>query len=103
MEVVNTVILPSSMVNHIPGQGPLVVQLQLEGQSCELEVDSGARDNFCSEEMWKQLGRPALQPSRLHYVSATGNPIPVMRMFKTSAALATFSSPVVYQLWIIST
>ena len=31
--VVNTAILPSSMANHIPGQGPLVVQLQLEGQS----------------------------------------------------------------------
>ena len=56
VEAVNTAILPSSMVNHIPGQGPPVVQLQLEGQFCQFEVDSGARDNFCSEEMWKQLG-----------------------------------------------
>ena len=50
VEVVNTAILPSSMVNHIPGQGPLVVQLQL-GQSCQFEVNNGARDNFCSDEM----------------------------------------------------
>ena len=47
--------------------------------------------------MWKQLGQPALQPSRLRYVSATGNPIPVMGMFKALAAL-THSSSLVGQL-----
>ena len=31
---------PYSVVKHIPSQGPLVVQLQLDGQSCNLEVDS---------------------------------------------------------------
>ena len=60
-------------------------------------MDSGARDNFRSEEMWKQ------QSSRLRYVSATGNPIPVMGMLKTSAALATFSSSPVEVFFNVST
>ena len=34
-EVVNTM-FPYSVVKHIPSQGPLVVQLQLDGRSCNL-------------------------------------------------------------------
>ena len=85
---------PYSVVKHIPSQGPLVVQLQLDGRSCNLKVDSGARDNFCSEELWKRLGRPVLKPPTLHYVSATGDRIPVMGTFKTQATLRPSSSSV---------
>ena len=92
-EVVNTM-FPYSVVKHIPSQGPLVVQLQLDGRSCNLEVDSGARDNFCSEELWKRLGQPVLKPPTLHYVSATGDRIPVMGTFKTQATLRPSSSSV---------
>ena len=63
------------IVKSIQGQDPVMVKLQV-GKKCEFEVDSGARDNFCSEKVWKKLGRPDLQQPTLRYVSATGNPLP---------------------------
>ena len=74
--------LPVEIVKSIQGQDPVMVQLQVNGKKCEFEVDSGVRDNFCSEKVWKKLGRPALQSPTLCYVSATGNPLPVMGTFQ---------------------
>ena len=51
-------------VKSIQGQDPVMVKVQV-GKKCEFEVDSGARDNFCSEKVWKKLGRPDLQQPTL--------------------------------------
>ena len=66
-----------------------MVQLQVNGKKCEFEVDSGARD-----KVWKKLGRPALQPPTLCYVSATGNPLPVMGTFQAKTTLHSSPSQV---------
>ena len=67
--------LPVEIVKSIQGQDLVMVQLQVNGKKCEFEVDSGARDNFCSERVWKKLGQPVLQPPTLRYVSDTGSPL----------------------------
>ncbi len=74
-------------VKSIPGQDPVIQQLQLKGKSYGFEVDSGARDNFCTTKIWTRLGRPALLPARQRYVSATGNSIPVLGTFDAKATL----------------
>ena len=63
---------PTRTVHNIPGHDPRVQHLQLNGKQFRFEVDSGARDNFCSRHVWTELGRPKLQPARMHYVSAAG-------------------------------
>ena len=74
-------------VKYIPGQDPAVQQVQLNNKRFKFEVDSGAKDNFCSTQVWSRLGRPTLQPAKTCYMSATGNPIPVLGTFNVKAAL----------------
>eukprot|EP00731_Ephydatia_muelleri_P035708 Em0150g6a len=59
-----------------------------EQQNVYLEVDTGAGDNFCAEETWKELGKPRLSPTTSGYEVANGHPL---------SALGVFSIPVVLQ------
>ena len=86
--------LPVEIVKSIQGQDLVIVQLQVNGKKCEFEVDSGARDNFCSETVWKKLGQPVLQPPTLCYVTDTGNPLPVIGSFQTKTPLPSSPSQV---------
>ena len=66
---------------------PLTQQLQLNRKPFMFEVDSGAKDNFCSRQVWTRLGKPILHPACIHYVSATGNHVPVLGTFNAKASL----------------
>ena len=68
-------------VKNIPGQNTVIQPLLLNGKSFSFEVDSGAKDYFCTTKIWTRLGRPALKPAKIDYVSATGIPIPVLGTF----------------------
>ena len=59
--------------------------MQLNGKDFQFEVDSGARDNFCSRKLWTEIGRPKLRPAQIHYVSAAGDPLPVLGTFQAKA------------------
>lgn len=64
-------------------------RLQLKGQTFVFEVDTGARDNFCSEDVWTSLGRPSLKQPCSRYYSATGGLLPVQGVFSTPASTAS--------------
>ena len=50
--------------DHTIGEdSPPTLPLQVNGQSFIFEIDTGSRDNFCSKEVWAQLGQPELQPA----------------------------------------
>ncbi len=49
--------------------------IELQGQIFTMELDTGACDNFISQQIWKQLGRPDLHPTQVDYRSASGHMI----------------------------
>ena len=63
-------------IHTIPSHTPLIQMLQIAKAEFAFELDSGARDNFCSIEVWKKWGKPSLKPSSTRYISATGDAIP---------------------------
>ena len=65
----------------------MIQQLQLNRKQFSFEVDTGAKDNFSSEQLWTKLGRPPLQPAVVHYVSATGDNLPVLGTFDAKVSL----------------
>ena len=67
---------------------PKVTQpLILNGCPHLFEVDTGAGDNFCSEDVWNRLGKPQLAAAHCRYEGATGDPLPVQGTFKITAHL----------------
>ena len=62
--------------------------IQVNNKMFTFEVDTGAGDNFCAEETWKELGKPRLSPTTSGYEVANGHPL---------SALGVFSIPVVLQ------
>ena len=67
---------------------PKVTQpLILNGCPHLFEVDTGAGDNFCSEDVWTRLGKPQLAAAHCRYEGATGDPLPVQGTFKITAHL----------------
>lgn len=80
------------VVRSIFGDDPVLQQLRLDGKSFSFEVDSGAKDNFCSTRVWTILGKPTLQPAKVRYVSATGACIPVRGTFNAKTSLANSTS-----------
>jgi len=56
----------------------LQVDVTLQCQPFQLEVDTGAGDNFLSLEDWKKLGSPNLQSQQIYHKSATHYPIDIM-------------------------
>ena len=59
----------------------------MNGHEYPFEVDTGAGDNFCTEDVWKQLGKPTLDSPHCRYEGATGDPIPVQGIFQIEARL----------------
>lgn len=90
---------PTQTVYNIPGHDPIVQRLQINGKQFHFEVDSGARDNFCSKKVWTELGRPKLRPARIRYVSAAGQPLPILGTFKAKACVG---NPLRYQTIILN-
>ena len=43
-----------------------------------MELDTGACDNFITEELWVMLGKPALTATSTNYESASKHPIKVI-------------------------
>ncbi|KAL5489032.1 hypothetical protein EMCRGX_G018076 [Ephydatia muelleri] len=69
------------IVNSIP-------QLQQPGSKYFIfEVDTGAGDNFCSKDIWTELGKLALGKAHGHYEVANGQTLPTLGAFKTSVKL----------------
>ena len=50
------------------------------------EVDTGAGDNFCAEETWKELGKPRLSPTTSGYEVANGHRLPALGVFSSGVA-----------------
>ena len=68
-----------------------VPQLQqsilIQGKPFTFEVDTGAGDNFCSEDVWCDLGKPPLSPATGRYEVANGQPLPTLGIFSTVVTL----------------
>ena len=51
------------------------------------EVDTGAGDNFCSEDVWCDLGKPHLSPATGRYEVANRQPLSTLGIFSTVVTL----------------
>ena len=74
-----------------------VPQLQqsicIQDKEFVFEVDTGAGDNFCSTEIWRKAGKPALSPVTGRYEVANGQPLSTLCMFETIVSLPGDLSP----------
>ena len=50
-------------------------EIELQGQTVTMELDTGACNNFITKQIWEQLGKPDLQPTQVDYKSASGHMI----------------------------
>ena len=83
-QAIRTVI--HSPVQSVSDAEPLLQTLTFpSGQKFTFLVDSGARDSFCSKQIWLELGQPLLKSNQTIYTSASGDPIPVMGSFRIKA------------------
>ena len=68
-----------------------VPQLQqsvlIKGKPFMFEVDTGAGDTFCAEDVWCDLGKPPLSPATGRYEVANGQPLPTLGIFSTIVTL----------------
>ena len=78
---------PVQKINCIPGSDPVRLALRLNGKSFRFEVDSEAKDNFCSRQVWTRLGRPNLCPAHTHYIAASGIPIHILGTFSAKDSI----------------
>ena len=65
----------------------------MEGKQFIFEVDTGAGDNFCSIDIWKEAGEPPLSPVIGRYEVANGQSLPTLGMFETIVSLPGDMSP----------
>ena len=77
MKTVNTI----SLVPQI--EQPIT----LNEQTVLFEVDTGAGENFCSQQVWEELGKPPLNTTPHGYVGATGDSLPVLGTFKAAVTI----------------
>ena len=63
----------------------LMLPIALNEKVFTFEADTGAGENFCSESVWKKLGRPKLQPNSDIFQVATNETLPVIGSFQASA------------------
>ena len=56
------------------------------------EIDTGAGDNFCTEDVWKQLGKPRLYRPNIVYVGVTHGRLPVLGTFTVTVAIPETNS-----------
>lgn len=76
---VSTIVtLPRNTVNRVGTFPQFQQQLQLQGRFFNFEVDTGAGDNFISEDRWMKLGKPQLHPTPCNFISASGHPLPAL-------------------------
>eukprot|EP00731_Ephydatia_muelleri_P037083 Em0393g2a len=57
------------------------------GKLFMFEIDTSAGDNFCSEDVWCDLGKPPLSPATGRYEVANGQPLPTLGIFSTIVTL----------------
>ncbi|XP_067933299.1 uncharacterized protein [Watersipora subatra] len=50
-------------------------EIELQGQTFTMELDTGAYNNFITQQIWEQLEKPDLQPTQVDYKSASGHMI----------------------------
>ena len=74
-----------STVKNIGVFSQLQQSVELQGKTFHFEVDTGAGDNFISEENWKQLGEPVLQSPDGSYESASRHSLTVLGKFTMNA------------------
>lgn len=67
--------------------------INMNGKRFVFEVDTGAGDNFCTMEVWKQLGNPTLLPPPGRYEVANGEPLPTMGVCTAAVALQGENCP----------
>ena len=77
---------PVQRINSVPGSNPVRLTLEIDGKAFVFEVDSGARDNFCSTRTWTKLGKPTLQTAPTRYITATGSSVPVLGTFRAKVS-----------------
>ena len=65
----------------------LLQSVFIQGKQFMFEVDTGAGDNFCSEDVWCDLGKPSLSPDTGRYEVASGQPLPTLGIFSTVVTL----------------
>eukprot|EP00731_Ephydatia_muelleri_P034216 Em0051g8a len=65
----------------------LLQSVFIQGKQFMFEVDTGAGDNFCSEDVWCDLGKPSLSPDTGRYEVANGQPLPTLGIFSTVVTL----------------
>ena len=65
----------------------LLQSVFIQGKQFMFEVDTGAGDNFCSEDVWCDLGKPSLSPATGRYEVANGQPLPTLGIFSTVVTL----------------
>ena len=51
------------------------------------EIDTEAEDNFCTEDFWKQLGKPHLCKPNIVYIGVTQGQLSVLRTFTIRATI----------------
>ena len=61
--------------------------ITLNEQTVLFEVDTGAGENFCSQQVWEKLGKPPLNTTPHGYVRATGDSLPVLGTFKAAVTI----------------
>jgi transposase InsO family protein len=70
-------------LKHVRSRDPVYQILQLNGKKVVLEVDTGSPDNFCTQSVWKKLGKPKLGACHYEYIGAAGKPLSVLGTFVT--------------------
>lgn len=78
---------PVQVISDETTDDSLMLPLIFEGKSEAFifEIDTGAKDSFCSTDVWSRLGKPALHPACIQYVSATRGRIPLLGVFSARA------------------
>ena len=66
--------------------------ITLNEQTILFEVDTGAGENFCSQQVWEELGKPPLNTTLHGYVGATGDLLPVLGTFRAAVTIPGQSS-----------
>ena len=66
-------------INSVP---PITQDIVLDGKKFSFEIDTGAAENFMSENIWQKLGKPKLNQVSRKYESASGDQLKVLGSLK---------------------
>uniref|UniRef100_A0A5S6QAI4 Peptidase A2 domain-containing protein n=1 Tax=Trichuris muris TaxID=70415 RepID=A0A5S6QAI4_TRIMR len=64
---------PVRNIREFETGSPITQTLRLNGKPIVFKLDTGARDNFCSRDVWTQLGKSTLLAPHRCYFTATGD------------------------------